>query len=150
MRYAPTPLYKDKFIYLAVYTCRATSISSLPYLSAHEGVFVSSFHIKEYLSWFTVASETAAQQTLAIPAESTSKCNFLVLLAMNPVVLLVEFFQSIDNPNSSLQIIFSISLLYVRPGTRFDLTCSQFGRTEKRRENNIFQCNQITLEVSSQ
>ncbi|XP_067032145.1 uncharacterized protein [Acropora muricata] len=50
---------------------RAISVSSLPYLSAHEGVFVSSVHIKEYLSWFSATSETAAQQALTTPAEST-------------------------------------------------------------------------------
>ena len=32
--------------------------------------------------------------------------------------------------HSSLQIIFSINLSYVRPGTRFDLTCSQFGHAD--------------------
>ena len=33
---------------------------------------------------------------------------------------------------------FSISLSYVvRPGTRFDPTCSQFGHTEKRKENTV-------------
>ena len=47
-------------------------------------------------------------------------------------------------------IFFSISLSDVRPGTRFDLTCDPFGRTKKRRENNMFHCNKITLEVSSQ
>ena len=41
-------------------------------------------------------------------------------------------------------------LSYVRPGTRFDLTCSQFDRTKKRRENNMFHCNKVTLEVPSQ
>ena len=46
---------------------------------------------------------------------------------------------------------FSISLSYVRlAGTRFDLTCRQFGLTKKMRENNVFQSNKITLEVSSQ
>ena len=46
---------------------------------------------------------------------------------------------------SSLQIFFfAMSPSYVRPGTRFDLTCSQFGRTKNRRENNMFQCNKIT------
>ena len=49
-----------------------------------------------------------------------------------------------------LLLFFSISLSYVRPGTRFDLTCSQFGQAKKRRENNMFQCSKITLEVSSQ
>ena len=32
---------------------------------------------------------------------------------------------------ASQQIIFLIILLYVRPGTRFDLVCSQFGQTKK-------------------
>ena len=64
---------------------------------------------------------------------------------MNPI-LLVEFFQRIDNPKSSLQRIFSIlSQLYIRPGTRFDVTHGQFGQTERRRENNMFQGNKITL-----
>ena len=38
----------------------------------------------------------------------------------------------------------------MRPGTRFDPTESQLGRTKKRREKNRFQCNEIILEVSSQ
>ena len=44
---------------------------------------------------------------------------------------------------------FSVTLSYIRPGTRFDLTCSQVSPTKKRREN-MFQCNKITLDVSSQ
>ena len=43
-------------------------------------------------------------------------------------------------------IVFSTSMSYVRPGTNFDLTCSQFGQTEKRRGNNMFQCNIITCD----
>lgn len=35
---------------------------------------------------------------------------------------------------TSLQLSFPISLSYVRPGTRFDLTYSQFGGTRRRRE----------------
>ena len=56
---------------------------------------------------------------------------------------------------SSLQIIFSISLSYVRPGTRFELTiiviiAASLVAQKKRAENNMFQCNKIILEVSSQ
>lgn len=43
-----------------------------------------------------------------------------------------------------------MSLSYVKSGTRFDLTCGQFGPTMKRRENKMFQFNKITLEVPSQ
>ena len=32
------------------------------------------------------------------------------------------------------------------PGTKFDLTCSQFSQTKKGRENSMFQCNKIILE----
>jgi len=39
---------------------------------------------------------------------------------------------------------------YVRLGTSFDLTSSQFGQKKKRKENNMFQHNKITSEVSSQ
>ena len=35
------------------------------------------------------------------------------------------------------------SLSYIRPGTRFDLTCNQFGQTEKGKQN-VFQRNKIT------
>ena len=49
---------------------------------------------------------------------------------------------------------FSISLSYVRPGTRFCLTFSQSGRTKtfshtylKKKENDMFQCNKIILGV---
>ncbi|KAL9981805.1 hypothetical protein ACROYT_G010558 [Oculina patagonica] len=49
---------------------RSTSVSSRPYQSAHEGVFVSSFHIKEYLSWFA-SSEQAQQLLLVTPASTT-------------------------------------------------------------------------------
>ena len=45
--------------------------------------------------------------------------------------------------------IFSMSLSYIWPGTWFDLKCSQFGQTKKRRENSMFQCNKIMLEVST-
>ena len=47
-----------------------------------------------------------------------------------------------------LVFVFSLSLSYVRPGTRFDPTESQLGRT--KREKNRFQCNEIILKVSSQ
>ncbi|XP_068679786.1 uncharacterized protein [Montipora foliosa] len=49
---------------------RSTPISLLPYWSAHEGVFASSFHVKEYLSWFNATAT-------ATPAESarTSRRN---------------------------------------------------------------------------
>ncbi|KAJ7387208.1 hypothetical protein OS493_004178 [Desmophyllum pertusum] len=46
---------------------RSTSVSSHPFLSAHEGVFVSGLHIKEYLSWFA-RLEQAHQQSLVTPA----------------------------------------------------------------------------------
>ena len=43
---------------------------------------------------------------------------------------------------------FSLKACHIRPGTRFDLRGSQFCQTKKRRDNNMFQCNNITLEVS--
>jgi len=47
-------------------------------------------------------------------------------------------------------IFFFISLSYVKQGKRVDLTCSPFGWTKKTRENNMFHCDKITLEVFSQ
>lgn len=50
---------------------RSTSVSSYPYQSAYEGVFTSSFHIKEYLSWF--ASGEQGQEPSLIPPATTSR-----------------------------------------------------------------------------
>jgi len=50
-----------------------------------------------------------------------------------------------DKPSN----IFLISL--VRPGTRFDLTCSHLVGQRQRSGNKMFQCNKIvTLEMTSQ
>ena len=47
------------------------------------------------------------------------------------------------------QIIFSISLSYVRLRARFDMTYSDFGWMEKGRVKDMFWCHKITLGVSS-
>ena len=59
----------------------------------------------------------------------------LVVCSFPSFYLLV--FRSIKPTNN----FFSISLSYVRPGTRFDLACSQCGRT--RKSDSMFQCNKI-------
>ena len=61
-------------------TRRTTPASSIPYWSAHEGVFVSRFHIKEYLSWFNASLEPGAQQSSATPATNASKFNLSALI----------------------------------------------------------------------
>lgn len=61
-------------------------------------------------------------------------------------------YQSHWNTFTSLQRIFSLSLSYVWPGTRFDLTTSHAARLvgQKWEENKMFRCYKITLEVSLQ
>ena len=51
---------------------RSTSVSSCPYQSAYEGVFTSSFHIKEYLSWFA-GQEQGQGLSSVTPATTASK-----------------------------------------------------------------------------
>ncbi|KAM7441542.1 hypothetical protein ABFA07_009426 [Porites harrisoni] len=57
-------------IFLKTEEGRSTCRSSVPYQSAHEGVFVSRFHIKEYFSWFS-SLELGTQQISVTPTNAT-------------------------------------------------------------------------------
>ncbi|CAH3176550.1 unnamed protein product, partial [Porites evermanni] len=56
-------------IFLKTEEGRSTCRSSVPYQSAHEGVFVSRFHIKEYFSWFS-SLELGTQQISVTPTNA--------------------------------------------------------------------------------
>lgn len=74
------------YSYWWLVSSRTISVSSLPYWSAHEGVFLSRFHIKEYLSWFRSPVELGTQQSSATSAATSRKykrvlCSFFSVLS---------------------------------------------------------------------